>query len=230
MIVKPRPASTVVLMDECSRVYMTKRPNTMKFFGGYYVFPGGAVEESDYWEGPEILKTVQEGESIPSAHYIAAARELFEEVGVLLCQTKDGKPAVLKDTAVLEYRRLMVNGELTFLQMIKQEGLKFHMRSLTPFGHLITPEVSKIRFDTRFFLAHLPTGQTPAPDENEVGEACWLSPVEALAAFQEEKILLAPPTVLALKTIYDYLNGGPLHMPQLQGDELFNYKLQLKSE
>lgn len=230
MTVVPRLASTVVLMDENSRVYMTKRPKTMKFFGGYYVFPGGAVEQNDYLEDNETYRSREEVGSIPQAFYIAAARELFEEVGVLLCETDDGAAAILKGEAASVYRRQLIKGELTFLQMLKQEGLKFSIENLTPFGHLITPEVSTIRFDTRFFLAYLPKGQVPKPDEHEVGEAYWLSPADALVSYQNEKISLAPPTVLALNTVKEFLDGGPLVMPKLQGKELFNYKLKLTSE
>jgi 8-oxo-dGTP pyrophosphatase MutT (NUDIX family) len=226
----PRPASTVVLIDEFSRVYMTKRPKTMKFFGGYYVFPGGAVEKDDYFEDSETFLNLEGGTSFPQAYYVAAARELFEEVGVLLCETDGGAAAALKEETAADYRRLLIKGELTFLQMLKKEGFKFPTESLTPFGHLVTPEVSPIRFDTRFFLAHLPKGQVPKPDEHEVGEAYWLSPADALTAYQNEKISLAPPTVLALKTVKDFLDGSPLVMPKLQGEELFNYKLKLKSE
>ncbi len=230
MAVVPRPASTVVLVDENARVYMTKRPQTMKFFGGFYVFPGGAVEKDDEIEDSETFIQSKPDESIDKSFYIAAARELFEEVGVLLCETEDGTAANLKEATAKEYRRQMMLGELSYRQMLRKEGLKFSFKCLTPFGHLITPEESPIRYDTRFFLADLPKGQTPEPDEHEVGEACWISPADALTAFQNDEIELGPPTILALKTVKNFLEGGPLVMPKLQGQELFNYRLTFKRE
>src|SRR5579875_2879241 len=137
MAVVPRPASTVVLVDENARVYMTKRPQTMKFFGGFYVFPGGAVEKDDEIEDSETFIQSKPDESIDKSFYIAAARELFEEVGVLLCETEDGTAANLKEATAKEYRRQMMLGELSFRQMLRKEGLKFSFKCLTPFGHLI---------------------------------------------------------------------------------------------
>lgn len=216
MTVIPRPASTVVLMDHLSRVYLTKRPETMKFFGGYYVFPGGAVEEGDYSLDNEFVKNQKRDESFDRAFYVAAARELFEEVGVLLSSTEDNLPGQFTEKSEMEYRRLLIKGEISFLEMLKQEGLHLNLEDLNYFGHLTTPKERPIRFSTRFFLARLPKGQFPKPDLNEIDEAFWFSPVDALSAYQNGKISMGPPTILALRTIMDYQNGSPLIMPQLQ--------------
>lgn len=211
MAVLPRPASTVVLLDDLSNVYLTKRPRTMKFFGGYYVFPGGAVEKADYEINSHQIK--RDG-PFDYAYYVAAARELFEEVGVLLVNNEDGSPFLFQNERIIEYRRLLLNGEMSFLEMVKFEGLHLKLEILTYFGHLVTPKESPIRFDTRFFLAKLPEGQTPKLDLNEVEEALWISPEEALTAQQNGKIYLASPTILALETIIQSKMGGPLFMPE----------------
>lgn len=216
MTILPRPASTVVLMDHLSRVYLTKRPKSMKFFGGFYVFPGGSVEKSDHVLDLEYLKNGRRNELFDQAYYVAAARELFEEVGVFLSSTGDGSNAQLKKEKEMEYRRLLINGEISFLQILKQEGFYLDLENLTFFGNLITPKESPIRFDTRFFLAQLPNGQSPKPDLNEIDEACWFSLKDALSASRKGSISLARPTILALKTIMDYQNGKPLMMNNLQ--------------
>jgi 8-oxo-dGTP pyrophosphatase MutT (NUDIX family) len=206
----PRPASTVVLMDHNSKVYLTKRPETMKFFGGYYVFPGGAVEEEDYILGNQYSIFEKE---FDTAYFVAAARELFEEVGVILCKES---PFYFQLGTDAEYRQKIISGEISFLQMLKQENLILNPETLKDFGHLITPKDKPIRFDTRFFLTQLPIGQTPNPDQNEIDDASWFSPQEALVAYQNGQILLGPPTILALETIDNYLNGLPLVMPELK--------------
>ena len=216
MTVIPRPASTVVLMDHLSRVYLTKRPETMKFFGGYYVFPGGAVEEADYSLGSEFIKSVQREDSFDLAYYVAAARELFEEVGVLLCSQDDGSPGLFTKEVEMEYRRLLIKGKFSFLDMLKQEGLHLNLENLTYFGHLTTPKERPIRFSTRFFLAQLPKGQFPKPDLNEIDEAFWFSPEAALQANQHGEISLGRPTIHALRTIMNYKTGSPLMMPELR--------------
>jgi 8-oxo-dGTP pyrophosphatase MutT (NUDIX family) len=212
LAVNPRPASTVVLLDQMSNVYLTKRPKTMKFFGGYCVFPGGAVEKADYLIQPPQGKIV---ETFDFAYYVAAARELFEEVGIILVRQEDGTPFHVHNERLIEYRRLLNNGEISFIDICNNEGVQLQLENIRYFGHLITPEESPIRFDTRFFLAKLPDGQSPKPNLNEVEEAFWISPEEALHEERNGKIYLAPPTILALKTIINAKPGTPLFMPNL---------------
>lgn len=210
----PRPASTVVLMDEMSRVYLTKRPKTMKFLGGFYVFPGGAVEGDDHVIDDKHLKTEGANESFNTSHYVAAARELFEEVGILLGSRDDGTPAKLETKAEREYRRQLINGDITFFQLLKQEGFTLKLDVLSYIGHIITPEINPIRFDTRFFLAKLPPEQTPNPDKHEIDEAMWISPEKALKAHENGDIPIPPPTVFCLESIQKFLDGGSLNMPE----------------
>ncbi len=77
-------------------ILLTRRPETMRFLGGFYVFPGGTVHRDDF--SPEMLRrcrrlTGAEARQILGSHHepaeaighwVAVARELFEEVGILL--------------------------------------------------------------------------------------------------------------------------------------------------
>ncbi|MFZ7946049.1 MULTISPECIES: NUDIX hydrolase [Bacillaceae] len=209
----PRPASTVVLLDQSSRVYMTKRPETMKFFGGYYVFPGGAVDQADDIHDCNGLIYGQRNETFELSHYVAAARELFEEVGVLVCKREDGSPVLFDVETEVAYRHLLINGEISFVQLLQKEGLQFRLDDFSYIGQIITPKRNPIRFDTRFFLTRLPERQIPKPDNKEISETIWLSPADALNACQNGEILMAPPTIHTLKTIIQHLDGGPLKMP-----------------
>ncbi|WP_342431659.1 NUDIX domain-containing protein [Neobacillus sp. FSL H8-0543] len=220
MAVTPRPASTVVLMDQMSRIYLTQRPKTMKFMGGQYVFPGGAVEKGDHKADSQFINKDNSNELVNQGYYVAAARELFEEVGVLLCSSFDGTGVHFDKETEQKYRRQLLNGEISFLELLKNEGIIFHLESLTYIGNLTTPEESPIRFDTRFFIAQLPKGQSPKPDLNEIDHAVWYTPEEALLAYKSREISIAPPTILALKTILDHQNGNPLLMPDLAGMNL----------
>lgn len=218
MAATPKPASTVVLIDELSRVYLTKRPLSMKFMGGFHVFPGGTVESHDTLVDDKFVNRDEGRLSISLSHYIAAARELFEEVGIMLGNTIAGFPVLLPKEKKKKYRNDLLKGEIPFLRVLEQEKLYFDPQCLTYFGQIVTPEESPIRFDTRFFLAKLPQGQTPEPDQKEIDGAVWLNPEEALVAFQNKKIKLAPPTILTLQAIIEYQKSGVLKMSVTKED------------
>lgn len=64
----------------------------MKFLPGYFVYPGGALEEGDY--GEEICSrcTSSAWETRDElAHKVAAIRECYEEVGILLARDATGR-------------------------------------------------------------------------------------------------------------------------------------------
>jgi 8-oxo-dGTP pyrophosphatase MutT (NUDIX family) len=224
MAVIPRPASTVVLMDSLSRVYLTKRPETMKFFGGFHVFPGGAVEDNDHVINQDLVNTNLPDHSASPGFYIAAARELYEEAGILLGNYADGTPVELPRERTKEYRNLLLNDEISFTHLLEQEMIHLDLQCLSYMGQIITPEENPIRFDTRFFLAHLPEGQVPEPDQTEIAEAIWISPEEALAAYNNKQIKLAPPTIITLETIINYQKGGELMMTVSRDDLLKHLK------
>ncbi len=213
MTVIPKRASTVVLMDRKSRVYLTKRPITMKFLGGYYVFPGGTVDEQDETVGNNHVLN-HPNLTLSPAYYIAAARELFEEVGVLLASRADGRPVMFNEAKEREYRQQLVKGQMSFEELLKREKLHFDFNQLKYFGTLVTPEGSPYRFDTSFFLAELPDGQSPVPDTYEIENAFWATPEEALSAYSQGKLPMISPTILSLETIINYKKGNPLKLPK----------------
>lgn len=206
----PKPASTIVLVDEYLNVFLTKRPKTMKFLGGFYVFPGGGMDAADKNVQADLFTGEKTNDFLHEGHYIAGARELFEEVGVLLSETNDGTPVFLNDFERETLRKQLLTGELTFAEMLKRKQLLFNFNSLQYFGQLITPKRFPMRFDTKFFLARLPKGQTPKPDKREIDESFWISAEEGLRLNKNKEILLAPPTLVVLESIINFKHGGQL--------------------
>lgn len=214
MVVVPRPASTVVLLDDQSRVYLTKRPHTMKFLGGFYVFPGGAVDKDDeISESPHILNLSEEDVEVNVSFYVAAARELFEEVGILLAENRDGEMA-LEPKKIQAYREQIIAGKMSFIELLQTENLYFNVKKLTYFGSFVTPKGNRYRYDTSFFLARLPKGQQPSPDEYEIENAFWITPEEALNEYEKGRLPMITPTILSLRTVMNYQKKGqPLRLP-----------------
>jgi 8-oxo-dGTP pyrophosphatase MutT (NUDIX family) len=73
--------------------------------------------------------------------------------------------------------------------------------ALVKFSRWITPAAVKIRFDTHFFLAPLPTGQQPEVDGEECVDLGWFTPQDALAAHAKGEILLVFPTIKHLEQL-----------------------------
>lgn len=219
--VTPRYASTVVLVRPDERggfeILLTRRPRQMRFMGGFYVFPGGSVHAEDYSAAilkrcrgmsPHQAQTIL-GDGLDAqsslGHWVAGIRELFEEVGVLLCVTEAGVNLDLSQATTkqrLEQKRIaLVQDRIDFGSFLEAENLYCDLSRLVYFYHRVTPDIYPIRFDTRFYLAPLPAGQVPLAHSAEVAESLWLSPGEALQRSKRDDFPLIPPTSYVLESL-----------------------------
>ena len=217
-MVQPRNASTVVLVRPAAggkfEILLTRRPPQMKFLGGYYVFPGGAVHQDDYsarvlercrgLSGNDARKILGGGHDPEQAlgHWVAVARELFEEVGVLLCVTEtgddiDGRDEGAKIRVELK-RQAIVKNELDFGSFLESENLFCDLSRAIYFDHWVTPEIYSMRFDTRFYIAKLPQNQTPLTRSEEVTDSLWVASQDALSRIHRRDFPLLPPTTTVL--------------------------------
>lgn len=221
--VKLQQAATVILLRRAPlsgfEVFLTRRPDNMPFLGGMYCYPGGRVSKDDCV--PDMLErcrglTPHQARKIIGAHFsppqalglwVAAVRELFEEVGVLLAVDELGHNlsgvAEQKQRLAIKHGRL-VGKSLNFLALLKSEGLRCDLRALTPFSFWQTPAQFSMRFDTRFFIAALPEGQVPIATSYEVAHSLWLTPEHAMKMFAEKQLPMIFPTFAALRTLADF--------------------------
>ena len=218
---RARYASTIVLVrpDEHGRfeILLTRRAPEMRFLGGFYVFPGGTVCESDY--EPKMLQRCRgvsagdarkilgnrHDEATALGHWVAGIRELFEEVGVLLCVTESGEPIDPRQPArsqrFEESRQAIVRERLDFGTFLQSEGLYCDLSRAIYFFHRVTPEFYAMRFDTRFYIAPLPLYQTPLLRSEEVADSLWIKPEQATARAYREDFPLLPPTTTVLDSL-----------------------------
>ena len=204
---EPRPSSTVILLREEQAgfaVLMLERHGSIAFPGAH-AFPGGIVEPSDAEAcGASLPRDQQwaaagEGDRPPEAivYWMAALRELFEEVGILLA-TRDGRPLEsLPDAPTGELRRRVQGGE-PFGPALAAAGLVAATDALFYFARWITPVTNPRRWDTRFLIGRMPTGQKAVVDGTETVSCTWFTPKAALAAYEAGTISLIPPTVRTL--------------------------------
>ena len=189
------PAATLLFLrdDPTFQVLMMERHKDVGFAGGALVFPGGRVEASD---GDPEWSSHCCGKS--DADRIAAIREGFEEVGLLLARRR-GESELVGDDIVqaLNSARAQVEADDTlFMQMIAGEGLELACDKLFDFAHWAPPEnVTHRRYDTRFFAAAAPRGQIAREDGHEATDALWLSPTQCLDAVRRgERQMIFPTT------------------------------------
>lgn len=204
----PRPAASIIILRDGGaglEVFLIKRHDLSNAFGGAYVFPGGKVDALDAHPGlaahldqsaadlqPLLNEQDLDGPTAAGL-YVAALREVFEESGILFAQ--DADPALIDQAAA------RLRGGETFNAMVQALDLRLLTRSLAPWSRWITPRmpsVSNKRFDTRFFVAAVPKGQTAAHDNHEATASVWLSPRTALEQYRDGDIMLAPPQIMTL--------------------------------
>ncbi len=214
----PVPASTLILVRRQAgelQAYLLRRSRTSGFMAGNFVFPGGLVDRVDRhaaaWSAHTDLPAggieqrlgagLDPAEAVGFA--VAAIRETFEEAGALLADPPaDGGTEGLLELAARRESGPLARGWLQSL--VFSDGWRLRVSALRRWAHWITPELMPRRFDTRFFLAELPEGQSCSPDGHEVTFGVWMSPRRALEENLAGRIALSPPTVVTLHELLPY--------------------------
>ncbi|MCB9377166.1 MAG: MBL fold metallo-hydrolase [Holophagales bacterium] len=222
----PRSSAAVVLWrgegDELE-VYWLRRGRSLPFMGGWYAFPGGAVDRADvalplagvpaHPDPAARTSGLPDQEELPEALDLsagvaaAALRELFEETGVLL-------GANLPAAALAELRAECLTRSGAFGDGLRAQGIAPDAGRLTFAGRWLTPPFTPVRFDNRFFLARWrPSDGEPSvlPPESEEGE--WVPPARALARILSGEAMAAPPIVHLLRVLAE--EGPERGVPRL---------------
>jgi 8-oxo-dGTP pyrophosphatase MutT (NUDIX family) len=241
-VIVPGPAATVLLVRDgvadLEVLLLERRPDS-GFVPGAFVFPGGAVDPGDraaelaaWADGPDDAEASRQlGMAAGGfAYRVAAIREAFEEAGVLLAH-RDRTGA----DDLSPYRHALEQGEADLLEVCRRLGARLATSHLRSFAHWITPKGAPRRYDTRFFVAPMPSGYDPTPDGSEVVSARWLSPTDALARSAEGVLPLILPTerclhaLVSFRRVDDLLSeidrslaspGGPAYLDDHRGRRL----------
>jgi len=192
---RPRPASTVILVRDAPdlEVLMVRRHAAIAFGADAWVFPGGKVSAAD---APGDIDDAE------AAFRFAAARETFEETGLLLARRSDGGFATAEDCGALADWRPRVEADpALFPRMLGEAGLEAALDCLLPFAHWITPTFEPRRFDTRFYLAAAPHEQVARHDGREAVDHAWVAPQAILDQRSRGEARLMFPTRLNVELL-----------------------------
>jgi glyoxylase-like metal-dependent hydrolase (beta-lactamase superfamily II)/8-oxo-dGTP pyrophosphatase MutT (NUDIX family) len=195
-----RPAASLILLRDATHpsdgapdieVLMLRRAERDgDLRSGAAVFPGGVLDARDR---AAHAHQVGGDDAALSARFrlpegaldyaLAAVRETFEEVGLLLL---DG-PVAEADAA--PWRDRLQQGTCGAADIAQALGRRWDLRGLHCWSHWLSPPGVHKRFDTRFFIAAAPADQSAVADGGEALELMWLRPEQALSPAQGLKLL-----------------------------------------
>jgi ribonuclease/clavin/mitogillin len=212
---KPKDAAAVILLRPNTdpnnpEVFLVKRSTKLAFLGGFYAFPGGQREASD---ADVAVGNCDESER--AAMISCAAREVFEEVGVLLARGAEtltvGQRASLLDD--------LESARMSWPELLRHYGVKLNADDFTFVGRWVTPPFAPRRFDTWFFLVNCPPKQEPrVTEDSELESGEWIAAGEAYAKWERSEVIAVPPVLHALQTLDGGLTGNLverfLNLPQ----------------
>ncbi len=191
-----RPAATLLLLREAPQgfeVLMTRRSVAASFAPGAYVFPGGGIDAGDHAACP--LAQRRPGQSDTHlTQALAAIRESFEELGLLLARHTDGRWASASDIAALDR-------QAPFYEQCARHGLQPAADQVFLLAHWITDRDLPRRFDVPFLVTRMPEDQVPVADETEQFEPVWVRPADALQRHQAGDFYMIFPTIRTLERL-----------------------------
>jgi recombination protein RecT len=194
-----RPAATVLLLRDTPagfEVLMTRRSATASFAPGAFVFPGGGIDTADALaQGQSTRRHTQSDLHLTQA--IAAIRESFEELGILLARHADGRHPDTADIATLDRHA-------PFAPQCAARHLQLAGSEVFVLAHWTTDRDLPRRFDVPFLVARMPHGQTPLADEAEQFEPRWMRPADALARHASGNFFMLFPTLRTLERLQHF--------------------------
>lgn len=197
-----RDAATVLLLrdsPEGLQVLMTRRSDHASFAPGAYVFPGGGIDALDAQSHAVAARRPTQSD-LHLTQAIAAIRESFEELGILLARHADGRIADDQDIARL-------SRHAPFAAQCAAQGLTLAADTVYVLAHWTGARELSKRFAVPFLVARMPEGQTPVADEQEQFEPVWVSPQQALERHAAGQFFMIFPTIRTLERLARFANA-----------------------
>lgn len=189
-------AATLILERSNGDVLLCERSKNVNFFPGFFVFPGGKIDEQlpEDWIGTEteVVQTI--------------IREIYEEVGIVGSSSRI-VPASERNNEDFEELR-------------SHSKIEKYDKEITFIGRKITPPFRKRVFDTAYYICNkdFVDDQDPEPDGHEIVSVTWIQPKLAVEQWEKGELRLPPPTLHILRIMAN--NRENLEMLTLVETEL----------
>ena len=218
LVSTPKDAAAVILLRHQTdvnnpEVFWVRRSINLSFLGGFHAFPGGQLDASD-----TEARVVNAASAEQSTMISCAARELFEELGVLAARKAEALTTGQRQSLLDD----LESGRMSWPALLGHFNLYLDAEDFTFAGRWVTPPFSARRFDTWFFLVNCPPKQEPRVVSGELESGEWITARAACELWQQSKVLAVPPTLHALKTLAggltDDLSERFLNVPHAQSE------------
>lgn len=183
--VTPRPAVAVLLTTGAAtelRILLVRRSPALRFFGGYWAFPGGALESADRACGQHAILS-------------CALRELIEETGLGGALLEMSRAEARACSAALTSASAPPPAWSAALARIATSG-RYHFVC-----RITTPPHIAIRYATDFVQLHVDRADPFELDGAELVAGEYLTPAQAIARWRRGEMPIAPPTLLLLEQL-----------------------------
>ncbi len=207
-------AATVLLLRDGSQgleVLMTRRSMQASFAPGAYVFPGGGIElDDEKYASNRAVAGIKSAQSATdfivarssqsqqhSSWALAAIRESFEELGIVLAKQSNGEWVSQAQVSAL-------NRHANFYAQMHAQGFQLAANEVYLLAHWITDRDMPKRFEVPFLVARMPAGQTPVADDKEQFAPEWVRPQDALARFEAKQFFMIFPTIRTLQKLCEH--------------------------
>lgn len=183
------PAAAVMLTrsdPDGDRYYLVHRAEALAFLGGFWAFPGGKIDRFERDASSALVEAAR----------LAAVRELFEEVDVLV-------PPLDRIVAADErqaLREALWRGDVTTWRTLDAHVLEAGA-NLEEVCWRTTPPFAPVRYQTAFFRLVLPPGQEPEVDGHELIDGRFDRAEDVLSAWNRGERPVVPPTLAILELI-----------------------------
>lgn len=211
----PRAAASVILWRHGPRgveAYLVRRAATQRFAPGFTVFPGGRRDPED-----AVVPVDLPGANAP-ADVACAARELFEEAGVLIATGRPRPPAALAG-----HRTRLLAGEIGFAELLRELHAEVDGSRFVEGGRWVTPESYAVRFDALTYLVEWRDGEDPEVWPSELEDGAWVSAAAALDDWSRGDRLFLPPNLWPVRVL---ARGGAPDLEALRHPDQIAFRME----
>ncbi|MDP1691158.1 MAG: MBL fold metallo-hydrolase [Burkholderiaceae bacterium] len=204
---QPRPAATLLWLRDTAagpEVLLTRRSAHASFLPGVFVFPGGRIDDEDALAHDLAAGATHDPALLTAT--LAALRESFEELGLLLALHSDGRPIDRQSHARLDRSQPLY-------PQLRAQGMRLPAAEVRPLARWTTDrDIAPRRFDATFLVARMPEGQVAVADDAEQFEPVWMRAADALEEHEAGSLPMIFPTLRTLRWLAPLSSvGAALH-------------------